>query len=112
MSPATPDSAEPRRLLECVRAGDDSVFEQLFAWQRAALRRLTALRLDAQDPAEGLWISVCKVGKPGCARPRMHGAGLAPVAASVSLVRDQSCQGLGFRNLFQDDLADDGQRDG
>jgi hypothetical protein len=51
MSPATPDSAETRRLLECARAGEKSAFEQLFVRQRAALRRLTALCLEARDSA-------------------------------------------------------------
>jgi RNA polymerase sigma-70 factor (ECF subfamily) len=51
MAEVDPDSAETRRILDAVRSGDGSAFDQLFARHRPGLRRFVALRLDARVQA-------------------------------------------------------------
>jgi RNA polymerase sigma-70 factor (ECF subfamily) len=53
----TPDSAETRRLLERIRAGDRQAFEELFTRHRPQLRQLVELRMDPKlrarvDPSD------------------------------------------------------------
>ncbi len=57
MAKATPDSAETRRLLERLQAGDSDAFDRLFARHQPFLRQLVELRLDTRccarvDPSD------------------------------------------------------------
>jgi RNA polymerase sigma-70 factor, ECF subfamily len=57
MADFEPDSAETRRLLDEVRAGDETAFDRLFAHHRTGLRQFVANRLDPRirarlDPSD------------------------------------------------------------
>ena len=57
MAEFEPDSAETRRLLDEVRAGDEAAFDLLFARHRTGLRQFVANRLDPRirarlDPSD------------------------------------------------------------